>query len=84
MSYDHLLLIFIQARVIAYDTARPAVRATATVDISVLRNPNAPVWLAPGYSATIRETAVVGQTVVNTTATDRDVNVRIVSFFKLQ
>ena len=64
-----------QARVIAFDTARPTVRATATADITVLRNPNAPEWLAPGYAATIRETAVVGSTVLNTTAIDRDVTV---------
>ena len=64
-----------QARVVAYDTARPSVRTTATADITVLRNPNAPEWLAPGYAATIRETAIVGSTVLNTTAIDRDVTV---------
>ena len=64
-----------QARVIAYDTARPDVRATATADITVLRNPNGPEWLAPGYAASIRDTAVVGSTALNTTAIDRDVNV---------
>ena len=64
-----------QARVVAYDTARPNVRTTATADITVLRNPNAPEWLAPGYAATIRETAIVGSTVLNTTAIDRDVTV---------
>ncbi|KAL8559117.1 hypothetical protein ACOMHN_046165 [Nucella lapillus] len=71
---DSLRASLYKARVVAYDTARPTVRTTATADITVLRNPNAPVWLSPDYAASIRETAIVGSTVLNTTATDQDVN----------
>ena len=51
---------------------------TALVTITVLRNPNAPIFSANMYNATISEYLSVQQSVVRTIATDADpVNVRL-------
>ncbi|XP_046579035.1 protocadherin Fat 4-like [Haliotis rubra] len=60
------------ARIIAYDTIRPMVRATSTVAITVVRNPNRPQWLQSAYIQTISETMMAGTSVLNVTANDRD------------
>ncbi|GFN78435.1 protocadherin fat 4, partial [Plakobranchus ocellatus] len=72
LKSDNLRASFYRARVIAFDSARPAVQATATVDITVLRNPNAPEWLQPSYVTTISENTLVGASILNVTAIDRD------------
>lgn len=61
----------------AYDTLRPARVATATVNIQVTRNQNAPVFTLPSYSTSISENTVVGSVIFNVTATDADANVSI-------
>ena len=60
---------------VAFDSARPAAQTTATVDITVLRNPNGPEWLEPNYVTSISENRAVGASVLNVTAIDRDVDV---------
>lgn len=61
------------ARIIAFDTARPSASAVATVNIFVIRNPNAPQFRLPSYSTTINENQAIGQFIINVTATDADV-----------
>ena len=62
------------ARVIAYDSLRPQVRTTSTVQINVIRNANGPVWAVGDYFTSISENTPVGSVIFNTTATDRDVD----------
>ncbi|KAK3089813.1 hypothetical protein FSP39_006721 [Pinctada imbricata] len=60
------------ARVTAYDSARINARATATVAIFVVRNPNGPIFSLPSYGTTINENQAIGQFLLNVTATDLD------------
>ena len=68
---------FRQARIIAYDTANTGQKATATVTITVIRNPNAPRFTQSNYDVTINDRYVLGQQVFDLRATDAD-NVSIV------
>lgn len=65
----------LQARIKAYDTARPTASAVATVNIFVIRNPNSPQFQLPSYSTTINENQAIGQFILNVTAVDADVQV---------
>ena len=65
----------IQARVVAYDSLRPTVRSSATVQINVIRNANGPEFLATDYFTSISENTAVGATIFNITAVDADVAV---------
>ena len=63
--------------VMATDTPRSGAVTrsdTANVVITVLRNPNAPVFSAETYETTISEYLSVQKSVVRTIATDRDPN----------
>ena len=71
---------FYVARVIAYDSLRTTLRATATVEISIIRNPNVPVFTLPNYSNTIGEATTPGTVVLNVTAVDADVT-DIISYY---
>lgn len=73
--FKYHLISFSQARIIAFDTARPSASAVATVNIFVIRNPNAPQFRLPSYSTTINENQAIGQFIINVTATDADVQV---------
>ena len=65
-----------QLRLIAYDSAYPRRTAQTTVLFFVQRNPNDPQFQPnSNYAFIISETAVLGESVGNVTATDRD-NVR--------
>ena len=57
---------------IAYDDASPARVATATVPISVTRNPNAPTFVGAPYSTVVPETQNLGARVIQTAAMDID------------
>ena len=59
-------------RVITYDIAYPSEIATSTVDITVSRNENSPVFSAAVYRVTINETTNVGETILSVLATDAD------------
>ncbi|XP_035826838.1 protocadherin Fat 4-like [Aplysia californica] len=74
LKSDNLRAGLYIARVVAYDSLRPQVRATATVDISVIRNPNGPEWQAANYFESIAENTPVGSTIFNVTAIDLDVD----------
>ena len=65
---------------IAYDSLRPILRDTATVEINIIRNPNPPIFTLPNYSNTIGEATSPGSVVLNVTAVDADVGV---SFIRL-
>jgi len=67
---------FYIARVTAVDNLRPNRVATATVGISVRRNPNSPIFNPTNYARTIPETTPVGSVIIDVNATDADVNVR--------
>lgn len=56
----------------AYDTFYPNDKATATVTVSVNRNPGAPVFDPAIYTRTIPETFPLGNLVVDVNATDPD------------
>ena len=71
---------FYVARVIAYDSLRTTLKATATVEISIIRNPNTPVFTLPNYSNQISENTVPGTVVLNVTAVDADVT-DIISYY---
>lgn len=73
-SIAHIISVF-QARIIAFDTARPTASAVSTVNIFVIRNPNSPQFLLPSYSTTINENQAIGQFILNVTAVDADVQV---------
>lgn len=77
MRLDGNLASVYIARVTAIDNLRPNQVATATVVISIIRNPNSPQFTLPSYTNTISESTNVGTVVLNVTATDRDVSVSI-------
>ena len=62
---------------IAYDSLRPILRDTATVEITIIRNPNPPIFTLPSYSNTIAESTTPGSVVLNVTAVDADVGVSL-------
>lgn len=57
---------------IAYDSTTPQQRATADVQITVLRNVNLPVFNTETYTVTIQEETAVGTSILRVTATDAD------------
>lgn len=71
--YKNTFLGHFQAIVEAYDTANPGVRATATVYIDVIRNPNAPAFIGiQPFQVTINDRYQLGQSVIALTANDAD------------
>lgn len=77
---DSLLSNTYYMKLLAYDTAYPNMLGTATATIFVNRNPNAPQFVNPNCRATIPESAVIGQLIFNSTATDRDGDILRYSF----
>ncbi|WAQ96421.1 FAT4-like protein [Mya arenaria] len=69
------------ARVTAIDNVRPNLVATATVAISVICNPSAPVF-TQCVGATIPESTAVGSVLFNVSANDFDSNVSIFIYIK--
>ncbi|XP_041364043.1 protocadherin Fat 4-like [Gigantopelta aegis] len=72
LKTDSLRSSFYVVRIIAFDSVRPDIRTTATVGVTVLRNPSAPSFLQTDYATSISETVFVGSPVLNVTAVDRD------------
>ncbi|XP_060080745.1 protocadherin Fat 4-like, partial [Ylistrum balloti] len=58
--------------VVAYDSARPDKQDTATVEITITRNTNPPIWTLPAYGASIREDHDPFSSVIDVVATDND------------
>ncbi|RUS85645.1 hypothetical protein EGW08_006591, partial [Elysia chlorotica] len=58
--------------VIAYDSAYPSVRATATATIFVNLNPNPPVFNPVNYERVVSEDIQIGSILVDVNATDAD------------
>jgi len=68
---------------IPYDNASPDKIATSTVDISIVRNPSAPIFTLPSYEVTIPQTYSLGSPVVNVTAYDPDgVSISLLSLWQ--
>ncbi len=57
---------------VAYDSIYPENEATATVTVSVTRNPNAPSFRSDNYQATIDEKFGLGSSVLEVLADDLD------------
>ena len=57
---------------IGYDSLTPYQRATATVDITILRNVNQPAFQPSSYTQTIQEDTEVGSLILTVTAFDQD------------
>ena len=71
-TVGNTLDILLQLRVRAYDTAYPSETATATVNIAVSRNENAPIFGQNPYRVTINETVGVGTCILDVDAVDAD------------
>ena len=71
------MLIVPQGRVVVMDGGTPARSATGLVNIYVGRNNLAPVFNPSSYTATLKETAPVGVSILTVSATDTDVVVSI-------
>ena len=61
-------------KLLAYDTFYPNMFGTATATIFVNRNPNPPVFTVPNYRVVISESSPLGLMVVDTNATDADLD----------
>ncbi|KAK7482291.1 hypothetical protein BaRGS_00026419 [Batillaria attramentaria] len=73
LKQDPLQLSTYLLRVIAYDSPHPARQATATVTLSVTRDPNNPIFQPnSNYFETVDETAPISTVVVPVRATDAD------------
>ncbi|KAL5018737.1 hypothetical protein ScPMuIL_004459 [Solemya velum] len=60
-------------RVIAYDTAYPSARATTDVQINVIRDPNAPIFIPSAtYEITIPDSQSIGSSFISVSANDQD------------
>lgn len=78
---DALLTNTYFLKLLAYDTAYPLMRGTATATIFVNRNPNGPQFTSGACRASVAETNPIGSLVFNNTATDLDlVNVFVLFF----
>ncbi|KAK0048619.1 protocadherin Fat 4, partial [Biomphalaria pfeifferi] len=71
-----------QIVVVVYDDARPQLSGTATVSVSVTRNPSSPVFSLPSYNATFHELEPIGYNPVNVSATDADGDTITYSFVR--
>lgn len=65
-------LWFLQLRIVAYDSTYPENQATATVSLSVERNPNAPTFVDKSYVIDINEKFSLGTVVMTIRAEDDD------------
>ena len=70
--YQHQISVKFQLRIVAYDSANPAQKATALVTIAVTRNENAPRFRQNRYTLSMVETAALGSSVQQVEATDAD------------
>ena len=59
-------------RVIAHDHGVPPQSGTAEVELSVIRNTHAPVFIQDFYSASVNEMASSGTSLLKVSATDDD------------
>lgn len=70
---DLFLAMFLQLRVVIYDSMYPRLKATGDVVINVVRNPFAPQFSPNAdYRATVQENVTLGYQVLDIDATDSD------------
>lgn len=67
-----LQYIYLQLRVVAYDSVYPDTRDQADVTISVTRNENSPIFSLPNYDRTITDTFALGRVLIDVNASDAD------------
>ncbi|KAL3878042.1 hypothetical protein ACJMK2_035678, partial [Sinanodonta woodiana] len=79
LSLDTLQRTSYLIKCIAYDTAYPSMKGTATATVYVNRNPNPPVFNPNVYRVTLTENTVIGTLVVDTNATDLDRDILVYS-----
>ncbi|WAQ95445.1 FAT4-like protein [Mya arenaria] len=79
-SISMIYLSCFQFVVTAYDSLSPRLVATATVTITVSRNPSTPIFALPSYTESINEYYPIGNQLFNITATDPDGDVVRYSF----
>ena len=75
--------VLFQLRVLARDGGTPAKSATATVEIEVQRNLNAPVFSRASLAVSLPEIAPAGSSVTTVSASDADAAVSIISSYPL-
>ncbi len=64
--------MYLQLRIVAYDSANPNQKATALVTIAVTRNENEPRFSDRRYTVDAVETAALGTSIQQVEATDAD------------
>ncbi|KAH3873295.1 hypothetical protein DPMN_036527 [Dreissena polymorpha] len=69
--------LVLQIRVQARDQGRPALYATKVCSVSVQQNFQSPFFLNNSYTATIRETFPLGNTILTVSGRDSDLAVRV-------
>ena len=69
--------VFFQLRIVVYDRANPAEKATAAITIEVNRNENSPSFTESTYRVDAVETMDLGSFIADVNATDSD-GVRLV------
>ena len=74
---DILNMFFFQLRIVVYDRANPAEKATAAITIEVNRNENSPSFTESTYRVDAVETMDLGSFIADVNATDSD-GVRLV------
>ena len=76
-----LLLLPVQIRISVSDQGQPPRTATnqAVVNVTIIRNQQAPIFFSAEYRVTIQETASIGTSVQTVSASDADTSV---SFLK--
>lgn len=70
--YFKALVFCLQFLIRGYDTFYPNNWASCTVHITVIRNPNSPLYTQSSYEKTINEYHQVGSTVLAVSAQDQD------------
>lgn len=75
VTLDGSLNTAYNVKLLAFDTFYPNMFGTATATIFINRNPNPPVFTVPNYRVVISETSPLGMMVVDTNATDADLDV---------
>ena len=75
LIYNLNAILYLQLRLIAYDSAYPTNRATADVFISVTRDEFGPVFQPSAtYQITIPESTAIGNNIITVLAVDQDAN----------
>ena len=62
-------------KLLAFDTFYPSMFGSATATILVNRNPSPPIFTVPNYRVAITETSPLGMMVIDTNATDADLDI---------